>query len=67
MKKKILFRAFAAELSEDLAAAEFFSKLSPEQREQVLDYVYRSYDEQESVARSATALQRLRQGRIDFI
>ncbi len=67
MKKKILLRAFLAELGDDLTAGRFFSALSQEQQDEVLDYVRRSFDEQEAVARSATALKRLRDGRIDFI
>ena len=67
MRKKILLHAFRAELAEDLTASRFYAKLSPEQQAGVLDYVNRSYDEMEAVARSATALRRLREGRIDFI
>ena len=67
MKKNILLRAFLAEISEDPAAGHFYSNLSEEQRDKVADYVRRSFDEQEAAARSATALKRLRQGRIDFI
>lgn len=67
MKKKIVFRAFLAELSEDTTAFRFYSQLSNEQKDRVVDYVRRSFDEQESVSRSATALKRLKEGRIDFI
>ena len=67
MKKNILLRAFLAEISEDPAAGRFFSHLSEEQRDKVADYVRRSSDVEEAAARSATALKRLRQGRIDFI
>lgn len=67
MKKKIVLRAFLAELSEDLAASRFYAQLSDTQKDGVVDYVRRSFDEQESVARSATALKRLQEGRIDFI
>lgn len=67
MKKKIMLRAFRAELSEDLAAGRFFSVLSAEQQQDVLNYVERSRDVPEAASRSATALERLRQGRIDFI
>ncbi|MBO5214029.1 MAG: hypothetical protein J6B86_04605 [Clostridia bacterium] len=67
MKKKIVLRAFLAELSDDVTAFNFYSKLSEDQRDGVMDYVRRSFDERESVSRSATALRRLREGRIDFI
>lgn len=67
MRKKIVLAAFRAELSDDLSAGRFFAELSAEQQDQVLDYVRRSFDAQEATARSATALQRLRQGRIDFM
>ncbi len=67
MKKKIVFQAFLAELSEDLSASRFYAQLSDRQRDGVLDYVLRSFDERESVSRSATALKRLKEGRIDFI
>ncbi|MBO5222660.1 MAG: hypothetical protein J6C26_10145 [Clostridia bacterium] len=67
MKKKIVLRAFAAELSEDLTATRFFESLSDEQKNEVMDYVARSHDATEAVSRSATALTRLRQGRIDFV
>ncbi|MBP3300920.1 MAG: hypothetical protein J6M34_05390 [Clostridia bacterium] len=67
MRKKILLHAFRAELAEDLTASRFYAELSAEQKEKVLDYVNRSRDELEAVARSATALRRLREGRIDFI
>lgn len=67
MRKKILFHAFRAELAEDMTASRFYAGLSPEQQAEVLDYVNRSRDELEAVSRSATALNRLRQGRIDFI
>jgi hypothetical protein len=67
MRKKILLHAFRAELGEDLTASRFYAKLSAEQQAGVLDYVNRSSDEMEAVARSATALRRLREGRIDFI
>jgi len=66
MKKKIMLRAFRAELSDDLAAFRFYQTLSPDQQAAVNDYVARSRDEAEAVARSSTALLRLRQGRIDF-
>ena len=67
MKKKIVLRAFSAELSEDLVASRFFASLSAEQQEDVMDYVARSRDAAEAVSRSATALDRLRKGRIDFV
>ncbi len=67
MKKKIVLRAFLAELAEDLSASRFYAQLSQQQKDDVADYVRRSFDEQESVARSATALARLKEGRIDFI
>lgn len=67
MKKKIVLRAFLAELSDDLTVSRFYSQLSEEQKDGVVDYVRRSFDAQESVARSATALHRLKEGRIDFI
>ncbi len=67
MKKKIVLRAFLAELSEDVTAFRFYSQLSDDQKDGVVDYVRRSFDAQESVARSSTALRRLKEGRIDFI
>ena len=67
LRKEIMLRAFRAELSEDLVAGPFFTALSPSQQSAVLNYVERSYDETEAVARSATALARLREGRIDFV
>lgn len=67
MKKKILLRAFLAELSDDLTAHRFYAQLSESQKEGVVDYVRRSFDEAETLSRSATALKRLREGRIDFI
>ena len=67
MKKKIVLRAFLAELSEDLSASRFYEQLSEHQKQGVVDYVRRSHDERESVGRSATALARLKEGRIDFI
>ena len=67
MRKKILIQAFWAELSDDLAASSFYEKLSDDQKAGVLRYVERSFDGEETVARSSTALNRLRQGRIDFI
>ncbi len=67
MKKNIFLQAFSAELADDLTAFRFYSNLSEEQKEEVLDYVRRSRDEEEILARSATALKRLRAGRIDFI
>ena len=67
MRKKILLHAFRAELAEDLTASRFYGELSAEQQARVLDYVNRSHNELEAVARSATALRRLREGRIDFI
>lgn len=67
MKKNIILYAFRAEISEDLAASRFFSGLSMEQQEKVINYVARSFDAREATARSATALHRLRQGRIDFV
>lgn len=67
MKKKIMLCAFRAELSDDLTAGRFFGELSEEQQAAVLDYVNRSHDAEEAAARSATALLRLRQGRIDFV
>ena len=48
-----------------LSAADL--ELSEEQQAAVLDYVNRSHDAEEAAARSATALLRLRQGRIDFV
>ncbi|MBQ1272097.1 MAG: hypothetical protein IIY12_01195 [Clostridia bacterium] len=67
MRKKILLQAFLAEVADDIAASEFFAQLSDEQQHDVVDYVRRSFDEQETLSRSATALNRLRAGRIDFI
>ncbi len=67
MKKEIVFRAFLAELSEDVTAFRFYSQLSEEQKDRVVNYVRRSFDAQESVSRSATALSRLKEGRIDFV
>lgn len=67
MRKKILLQAFLAEVADDLSASEFFGQLSEEQRQDVVDYVRRSFDEQETLSRSATALHRLREGRIDFV
>lgn len=67
MKKKIVLRAFLAELADDVTAFRFYSQLSDDQKDGVVDYVRRSFDEQESVSRSATALRRLKEGRIDFI
>ena len=67
MRKKIMIEAFKAELSEDLAAGKFYAVLSEEQKQAVLDYVRRSFDAAEASARSSTALDRLRRGRIDFV
>lgn len=67
MRNKILLQAFRAELAEDATAFGFYSRLSEEQQAKVLNYVYRSFDPREAVNRSATALDRLRRGRIDFV
>lgn len=67
MRKKVILHAFRAEIADDLTAGRFFSMLSQEQQAQVMDYVGRSFNVQEASARSATALNRLRQGRIDFV
>lgn len=67
MRKKILLRAFSAELADDLAASRFFFGLSDDQQRQVLEFVARSRDESETLARTAVALRRLREGRIDFM
>ncbi len=67
MRNKILLQAFRAELAEDMTAYRFFSRLSEEQQAAVLRYVYKAFDAQEALSRSATALDRLRNGRIDFV
>ncbi len=67
MKRNIFLQAFSAELADDMTAFRFYDRLSEEQKEDVLDYVRRSRDEEEILARSATALERLRAGRIDFV
>ena len=67
MRKKILLKAFLAEVADDLSASRFYGQLSEEQKGEVMDYVLNSFDEQETVSRSATALHRLQEGRIDFI
>ena len=67
VKKTIFFRAFAAELSEDLVASDFFLNLSEKERRAVLDYVFCSRDEEESARRTASVLRGLRRGWIDFI
>ncbi len=67
MKKKILLQAFLAEVADDLIAARFYGNLSEEQQREVVDYVSKSFDEREMLSRSATALHRLKEGRIDFV
>ncbi len=67
MRKKILLRAFLAEIADDNTVSRFYGQLSEEQKRGVMNYVERSFDEQEAVSRSATALRRLKEGRIDFI
>lgn len=67
MRKTILLKAFLAEVADDLSASRFYGQLSEDQRDGVVNYVLNSFDEQETVSRSATALHRLQEGRIDFI